>query len=116
MPRIVSSPEVTGATHPIMRIVELLPAPFGPRKPKASPGRTSRSMPSTAVKAPKRVCKLRALMSGVTAAVSRETVEAEARDELTFVDASNRVRPDCRSGRIGYMVHLFLKSLEAPLR
>ena len=29
---------VTGDTHPIMRIVEVLPAPFGPRNPNASPG------------------------------------------------------------------------------
>jgi hypothetical protein len=45
---------VTGETHPIMRIVELLPAPFGPRKPNASPLRTSKSIASTAVSAPKR--------------------------------------------------------------
>src|SRR4029077_17536607 len=49
---IVSSPEVTGDTPPIMRIVDVLPAPFGPRKPKASPLATSKSMPSTAVNSP----------------------------------------------------------------
>ena len=32
-------PAVTGETQPIIRIVEVLPAPFGPRKPNASPGR-----------------------------------------------------------------------------
>ena len=32
-----SVPAVGGETQPIMRIVELLPAPFGPRKPNASP-------------------------------------------------------------------------------
>ena len=31
-------PAVTGETQPIMRMVEVLPAPLGPRKPKASPG------------------------------------------------------------------------------
>ena len=35
----------------ILMVVDL-PAPFGPRKPKVSPGRTARSMPSTAVMSP----------------------------------------------------------------
>ena len=52
-----------------MRIVELLPAPFGPRNPNASPGRISKSMPSTATNEPKRFVSARASMSGtVTAA------------------------------------------------
>jgi hypothetical protein len=50
MPRTRSSPDVIGDTQPIIRIVDVLPAPLGPRKPNASPGRTSKSMPSTAVK------------------------------------------------------------------
>ena len=37
-----------------MRMVELLPAPLGPRKPKASPCSTVKSTPSTAVKSPNR--------------------------------------------------------------
>jgi hypothetical protein len=45
-----------GASRPqIMRIVVDLPQPLGPRKPNTSPRRTSRSMPSTAVKSPKRL-------------------------------------------------------------
>src|SRR5690348_11914844 len=56
-------PSVTGDTQPIMRIVELFPAPFGPRKPNASPLRTSKSMPSTAVRPPNRFVKPRAWMS-----------------------------------------------------
>src|SRR6476646_4911104 len=32
----------------IMRMLVVLPAPLGPRKPKISPGCTSRSMPATA--------------------------------------------------------------------
>jgi hypothetical protein len=50
--------------QPIIRIVEDLPAPFGPRKPNASPARTSTSMPSTAVKPPNRFTRPRASMSG----------------------------------------------------
>ena len=34
-----------------------LPAPLGPRKPKTSPGRTSRSRRSTAVVVPKRLVR-----------------------------------------------------------
>ena len=37
MPSTRSSPPVSGETQPIMRIVEVLPAPFGPRNPNASP-------------------------------------------------------------------------------
>ena len=43
---------LTGETAPIIRIVELLPAPFGPRKPNVSPRSTAKSIPSTAVKSP----------------------------------------------------------------
>ena len=32
-----SVPSDGGETHPIIRIVDVFPAPFGPRKPKASP-------------------------------------------------------------------------------
>ena len=42
-----------GDTQPIIRIVELLPAPFSPRKPNAVPCSTAKSMPSTATKSPK---------------------------------------------------------------
>ena len=48
-----SSPEVTGETAAIIRIVEDLPAPLGPRKPNDSPRRTSMSMPLTASNVPK---------------------------------------------------------------
>ncbi len=51
---MVSSPLVGGDTQPIIRIVEDLPAPLGPRKPKASPRGILKSMPSTAVKSPNR--------------------------------------------------------------
>jgi hypothetical protein len=38
MPNTRNSPPVTGETHPIMRIVEVFPAPLGPRKPNDSAG------------------------------------------------------------------------------
>src|ERR1700677_3007119 len=47
-PRISMFPDV-GATRPMsILMVVVLPAPFGPRKPKISPRRTSSEMPRTA--------------------------------------------------------------------
>src|SRR4051812_32750110 len=47
-----------------MRMVELLPAPLGPRKPNDSPRCTSKSTASTAVNVPKRLVSPRAWISG----------------------------------------------------
>src|SRR5438477_1861158 len=69
-PRMRSSPPLAGETHPIIRIVELLPAPFGPRKPNASPCCTSKSIPSTATRSPKRLARPRACTSGSSMAAS----------------------------------------------
>src|SRR5712691_1190531 len=66
-PKIVSSPEVTGETPPIMRIVDVLPAPFGPRKPNASPLATSKSMPSTASRSPNLLVSWRASINELEA-------------------------------------------------
>src|SRR5581483_2354424 len=63
-PSTLSSPSVRGETQPIIRIVDDLPAPFGPRKPKASPRSTAKSIPSTAVRSPKRLTSPRARISG----------------------------------------------------
>ena len=60
---MVSSPLVGGETQPIIRIVEDLPAPFGPRKPNASPRYRSKSIPSTAVKLPNFLVRPRARTS-----------------------------------------------------
>src|SRR5258708_1718883 len=59
-PKMVSAPAETGETHPIIRIVEVLPAPLGPRKPNASPARTSKSIASTAISSLKRLVSPRA--------------------------------------------------------
>src|SRR5215204_2134037 len=53
-PSTRSVPPVTGETALIIRIVDVFPAPFGPRKPKVSPRSTTKSIPSTAVNSPKR--------------------------------------------------------------
>src|SRR5215468_2198504 len=51
-PSISTRPAVGLSSPAIMRMVVVLPAPFGPRKPWISPGATERLTPSTAVKAP----------------------------------------------------------------
>src|SRR6266576_5975251 len=65
MPMTVSAPSLIGETQPIIRIVEVLPAPFGPRKPNDSPRATSKSTWSTATNEPNRLVSPRAWMSGV---------------------------------------------------
>src|SRR5918912_2514852 len=69
-PSTRSAPDVRGETQPTIRMVEVLPAPLGPRKPNASPAFTSKSMPSTATRAPKRLVRPRAKTSGAPVAVA----------------------------------------------
>src|SRR6478609_3806025 len=49
---MVTDPEVGGVRPTITRIVVVLPAPLGPRKPVTRPGWQTKLMSSTAVKAP----------------------------------------------------------------
>src|SRR5437899_9995073 len=51
-PLMVTVPLVGLSRPAIMRMVVVLPAPLGPRKPWISPGSTERLTPSTAVKEP----------------------------------------------------------------
>ena len=62
-PKTRSVPSVTGETQPIIRIVDVFPAPFGPRKPNASPRRRSKSIPSTALSSPNVLTSPRAWIS-----------------------------------------------------
>ena len=85
-PKIRSSPPVTGETAATIRMVEDLPAPLGPRKPNASPRRTSTSMPLTASNSPKDLRRSR----------------AEIMDSLTWSNPTNAHRhpdPVIGSGR-----------------
>ena len=64
MPKTVADPEV-GRTRPsTIRIVVLLPAPLGPRKPVTHPGRASKVRSSTACTRPKRFVSPRAAIAG----------------------------------------------------
>src|SRR5262245_13220067 len=80
IPRTRRVPSVTGETQPIMRIVDVFPAPLGPRKPNASPRWRSKSIPSTATKSPNRFTRSRAWMSGwPLCAVTQPTLAIESR-------------------------------------
>src|SRR5262249_15014436 len=52
----------------ILMVVDL-PAPLGPRKPKISPSATEKSIPSTAVSAPKRRTSEQTSMAGVATSI-----------------------------------------------
>src|SRR5262249_30409129 len=65
-PNTRRSPALTGDTQPIIRIVDVLPAPFGPRNPKHSPSSTLKSMASTATKSPNCLVSRVPWMSGGT--------------------------------------------------
>ncbi len=80
MPSTRSSPSETGEMQPIIRIVEVLPAPLGPRNPNASPCSTRKSMASTATKSPKRFVRRRPSMSG--AGGTSATLSAVAADRV----------------------------------
>ena len=58
-------PDVGGSSVTIMRISVDLPAPFGPSRPKISPGATENEMPSTAVKSPNRLTMFRTSTAAV---------------------------------------------------
>src|SRR5579859_4757944 len=87
IPNTVSVPEVTGETHEIMRIVDVLPAPFGPRNPKASPRPTSKSTPSTATRLPKRLVSLRATMSGEASCIRATILRGAGPSRFRIFDA-----------------------------
>ena len=52
-----------------MRMVVVLPEPFGPRKPTISPGATFSEMWSTTVASPKRLVRLATSMTFATSAM-----------------------------------------------
>ena len=54
--------------HEIIRMVDVLPAPLGPKKPNDSPGEMVKSTPSTATKSPKRFTSPCASTIGAVAA------------------------------------------------
>src|SRR5664279_3978395 len=70
-PRARASPALGASTPQSMRMVVLLPAPLGPRKPKISPFSTSKVSSDTAVKSPNRRVRPRTSRTGSAMADSR---------------------------------------------
>src|SRR5262245_6624373 len=93
-------PPLTGDTHPIIRMVELLPAPLGPRKPNASPGEISKSMPSTATKPPKRFVSARASINASPIEGDASQRLRQPRGGLRSVLAARR-EALCRNAHVG---------------
>ena len=62
---MVSEPDVGCDTAEIIRMVLVLPAPLGPRKPKLSPRSIVKLTPLTASKSPKRFTSSRASRMGL---------------------------------------------------
>src|SRR4051812_34279331 len=57
-------PEVGSDSPAMIRMVVVLPAPFGPRKPKISPGRTESERSFTAMNSPYFLVRLRISITG----------------------------------------------------
>src|SRR5512138_2034559 len=69
-----------------MRMVVDLPAPFGRRKPKISPARTAKLIPSTAVKRPKRLTRSVTTTASASEGIVRQGLvgRADAVDHRLF--------------------------------
>src|SRR5215472_4482244 len=80
-PCTVARPEVGERRPQRMRIVVDLPAPLGPRKPKISPGATSRVTRSTATKSPKRFTRFSSLTAGADGLGTGDLLMADKSDE-----------------------------------
>src|ERR1700677_3605054 len=74
-------PSLSGLMQEIIRMVEVLPAPLGPRKPKDSPRAMVKSTPSTATKSPKRLVSPWASTIGPSAVPSDPVLGASVAGE-----------------------------------
>src|SRR5690606_31061125 len=83
IPSTRSSPPVRAETAPTMRIVVDLPAPFGPSRPKDSPGATSKSIASTAVKSPYFLVREAAWTTGAGTSDNVSRADRQSRTDFT---------------------------------
>src|SRR5918994_2056948 len=74
-PATVTDPRSGFSNPQIIEIAVVLPAPFGPRRPKVSPGEMPKLTPSTAVRSPKVLTSESAVRM-----FSRPTPESPVRD------------------------------------
>src|SRR3954471_20601768 len=71
---MVAVPEVAGTRPVIIRIVVVLPAPFGPRKPVTVPGSSAKDTSSTTVRSP--YCLVSPLTVIIETSVGRSVLSA----------------------------------------
>src|SRR6185503_19418945 len=99
-PPTTARPEVGAISPHSTRIVVDFPAPLGPKKPKISPGRTSRFRSATAVKSPKRLVSFSIWTAGPLVSGSmRHFLPAHQRDEDVLERGLNLLvleRGDCQ--------------------
>ena len=76
--------------HEIIRMVDVLPAPFGPRNPNDSPWAMLKSTPSTATKSPKRFTSPCASTMGASDAAADPADGASGCGPLRIGDVSRR--------------------------
>ena len=93
-----ASPPLAGETAPIIRIVELLPAPFGPRKPNVSPrvdrevDPVDRDEVAEALRQPVRLDQ-RSVVHAATLANTGTTKNAEPRDSEELRGSTGTILP-----------------------
>src|ERR1700727_788224 len=78
IPSTRSVPPLSGLMHEIIRMVDVLPAPFGPRKPNDSPLAILKSTEATATKSPKRLMSPCASTMGAPVADEAAPVRSES--------------------------------------
>src|SRR5580658_1779315 len=102
-PCTVARPELGASSPHRMRMVVDLPAPLGPRKPKISPGATSKETRSTARKSPKRFTRFSSLTAGPEPLPGGAS-QAEACATILPNPALGVVGDGCGSLGIGYFL------------
>src|SRR6185295_1469407 len=98
-PPTMARPEVGAISPHSTRMVVDLPAPLGPRKPKISPGGTSRFKSATAVKSPKRLVSFSMWTAGPEVLGSmRQFLPAHQRNENILERRLNLLAFERRDG------------------
>src|ERR1700685_3802833 len=85
IPSTRSVPPLTGLMQEIIGMVDVLPAPLGPRKPNDSPLVMVKSTPSTATKSPKRLTSPHASTMGDAVAPSGAPVPVRSESETLVI-------------------------------
>src|SRR2546428_9741530 len=106
MPPMVAEPASAAVSVARMRIVVVLPAPFGPTKPKISPGGTLKSTPWSAARPAYLLCRPWTSITAVSLVVQHQVglpgltlAHAHAHDSSRCLAAGERDRGGSRACR-----------------